>query len=58
VVCDVVIGSTRELIRFFNNFVVVFEERQNILYSTTHVVEVMRTGDPTRYILKRGIDWI
>jgi len=30
---------------------VVFEERQNILYSTMHVVKVMRTGYPMRYIL-------
>jgi hypothetical protein len=58
VACDVVGGSTCELIRFFNNLIVEFEERQNILYSTTHVVEVMRTGHPARYILKRGIDEI
>jgi hypothetical protein len=56
VVRDVVAGSTREPLRFFDNIIVEFEERHNILYSTTHVVKVMRTGYPTRCILKGGID--
>jgi hypothetical protein len=56
VACDVVGGSTCELIRFFNNLIVEFEERQNILYSTTHIVEMMRTRFPARCLLKLCTD--
>jgi hypothetical protein len=33
--------SPRELIRFCNNIIVIFKERQDIFYSTAHVVKMM-----------------
>jgi len=44
------------LISFFNKFIVVFEESQNILYSTTHIVVVMTACHPTRYVVKHCIN--
>jgi hypothetical protein len=54
--CDVVSGSAGELIRLFNERIIVFKESQNILYSTAHIVAVMTTGYPTGYVVKHCID--
>ena len=56
VVCDIAAGATREPISLFDNTIVGFEERYNILYSATHVVKVMGTGYPTRCILDSAFD--
>ena len=46
----------RSSIRFFNNVVVIFEQRQNVFNSTLHVVEVMRAGHSARCLLELGVD--
>ena len=53
---DITCGSARELIRFFNNVIVTFEETQNIFNSTSHVVEVMNASFAVRCLLKLGSD--
>jgi len=44
------------LYRFINKIIIIFEERQDVFNSTLHVVEVMRTGYPTRCLLKLDIE--
>lgn len=56
VVRDVVSGSARKPIGLFDNTVVVFEKRHNILNSTSDVVKMMGTGDPTRCVVYGAID--
>ena len=56
VASDVVGGSAGKLIGFFNNIIVIFEQRQNIFNSTSHVVKVMRAGHPARCLVELGTD--
>jgi hypothetical protein len=53
---DIAGGSAWELIRFFKNIIVIFEEAQNIFNSTSHVVEVMNASYTPRCLLKLGFD--
>jgi G3E family GTPase len=56
VACDVVERSAWELICSINKLIVIVEERQNVLNSTLHIVEVMRASYPARCLLKLGIN--
>jgi hypothetical protein len=56
VASDVVGGSAGELIGFFNNVIVKFEQRQNIFDSTSHVVKMVRAGHPARCLVELDTD--
>lgn len=53
---DIIASSASELIRLFDNIIVMFKERQNICNSALHIMEVMDVAFPLRCLLELGTD--